>query len=31
MPSVGDRTNPVVEVEIWNEGKAVDPEVYIVF
>lgn len=31
MPSVGDRTNPIVEVEIWNEGKAVDPEVYIVF
>jgi murein DD-endopeptidase MepM/ murein hydrolase activator NlpD len=31
MPSVGDRTNPVVEVEIWNEGKAVDPEAYIVF
>ena len=31
MPSVGDRTNPIVEVEIWNEGKAVDPEAYIVF
>lgn len=31
MPSVGDRTNPVVEIEIWNEGKAVDPEAYIVF
>lgn len=31
MPSVGDRTNPVVEMEIWNEGKAVDPEAYIVF
>lgn len=31
MPTVGDRTNPMVEVELWNEGKAVDPEVYIVF
>lgn len=31
MPTVGDRTNPMVEVELWNEGKAIDPEVYIVF
>ena len=31
MPTVGDRTNPMVEVELWNEGRAVDPEVYIVF
>lgn len=31
MRSTGDRSNPSVEVEIWNEGKAVDPEVYIVF
>jgi hypothetical protein len=31
MPSVGDRSNPLVEVELWNEGRAVDPEVYIVF
>lgn len=31
MPSVGDRTNPLVEVELWHEGRAVDPEVYIVF
>ena len=31
MPSVGDKSNPLVEVELWNEGRAVDPEVYIVF
>ena len=31
MPSVGDKTNPIVEIEIWNEGRAVDPEAYIVF
>lgn len=31
MPEVGDKTNPVFELEIWNEGKAVDPEIYIVF
>ncbi len=31
MLGVGDKTNPLVEVEIWNEGKAVDPEIYIVF
>ena len=27
----GTKTNPMVEMEIWNEGKAVDPEIYIVF
>ena len=27
----GKKTNPMVEMEIWNEGKAVDPEIYIVF
>lgn len=31
MPSVGDRSNPLVEMELWNEGRAVDPEAYIVF
>jgi murein DD-endopeptidase MepM/ murein hydrolase activator NlpD len=31
MPGVGDKTNPMFEMEIWNEGKAVDPEIYIVF
>lgn len=31
MPEVGDKTNPLFELEIWNEGKAVDPEIYIVF
>ena len=31
MPEVGDKTNPLFEMEIWNEGKAVDPEIYIVF
>ena len=31
MREEGDRTNPLVELEIWNEGKAVDPEIYIVF
>lgn len=31
MPGVGDKNNPLVEVEIWSEGKAVDPEIYIVF
>ena len=31
MREEGDRTNPLVESEIWNEGKAVDPEIYIVF
>lgn len=31
MPQVGDASNPIFEMEIWHEGKAVDPEVYIVF
>ena len=31
MPEVGDKTNPLFELEIWNEGKPVDPEIYIVF
>lgn len=31
MPKEGDNTNPLFELEIWNEGKAVDPEIYIVF
>ena len=31
MPQVGDSSNPIFEMEIWNEGKAVDPEIYIVF
>ena len=31
MPQVGDRSNPLFEMEIWYEGKAVDPEIYIVF
>lgn len=31
MPQVGDMDNPIFEMEIWHEGKAVDPEIYIVF
>lgn len=31
MPTVGDKTNPIFVLEIWTEGKAVDPEIYIVF
>lgn len=31
MPQVGDSSNPIFEMEIWNEGKAVNPEIYIVF
>lgn len=31
MHKAGDKTNPLLELEIWNEGKAVDPEMYIVF
>ncbi|MBR6759919.1 MAG: M23 family metallopeptidase [Alistipes sp.] len=31
MPQVGDMDNPIFELEIWHEGKAVDPEIYIVF
>lgn len=31
MPQVGDRSNPLFEMEIWYEGKVVDPEIYIVF
>lgn len=31
MPQVGDRSNPLFEMEIWHEGKVVDPEIYIVF
>ncbi len=31
MPQVGDMDNPIFELEIWHEGKAVDPEFYIVF
>lgn len=31
MPQVGDASNPIFEMEIWYEGKAVDPEIYIVF
>lgn len=31
MPQVGDADNPIFEMEIWHEGKAVDPEFYIVF
>lgn len=31
MPQVGDASNPMFEMEIWHEGKAVDPEIYIVF
>ena len=31
MHKAGDKTNPLLEMEIWDEGKAVDPEMYIVF
>lgn len=31
MHKAGDKTNPLLELEIWDEGKAVDPEMYIVF
>lgn len=31
MHKAGDKTNPMLELEIWNDGKAVDPEMYIVF
>lgn len=31
MPKVGDASNPIFEMEMWYEGKAVDPEIYIVF
>lgn len=31
MADAGKKDNPLVEMEIWNEGKAVDPEIYIVF
>ncbi len=31
MADAGKKDNPLVEMEIWNEGKAVDPENYIVF
>ena len=31
MADVGKKDNPLVEMEIWSEGKAVDPENYIVF
>ncbi|MBP3289947.1 MAG: M23 family metallopeptidase [Alistipes sp.] len=31
MPQVGDSSNPLFEIEMWYEGKAVDPEIYIVF
>ena len=31
MPQVGDASNPIFEMDIWYEGKAVDPEIYIVF
>lgn len=31
MHKAGDTTNPLLEIEIWQEGKAVDPEMYIVF
>lgn len=31
MADVGKKDNPLVEMEIWNDGKAVDPEIYIVF
>lgn len=31
MHKAGDTTNPLLELEIWHEGKAVDPEMYIVF
>ena len=31
MADAGKKGNPLVEMEIWSEGKAVDPENYIVF
>ncbi len=31
MADSDKKDNPLVEMEIWNEGKAVDPEIYIVF
>ena len=31
MADAGKKDNPLVEMEIWNDGKAVDPEIYIVF
>lgn len=31
MPQVGDDDNPLFELELWNDGKAVDPEIYMVF
>lgn len=31
MPQVGDDDNPLFEMEIWYEGKAVNPEMLIVF
>ncbi|MBQ5860670.1 MAG: M23 family metallopeptidase [Alistipes sp.] len=31
MVDAGKKDNPLVEMEIWSEGKAVDPENYIVF
>lgn len=31
MADAGKKDNPMVEMEIWSEGKAVDPEIYIVF
>ena len=31
MHKAGDKDNPLLEFEIWHEGKPVDPEMYIVF
>lgn len=31
MADSSKKDNPLVEMEIWSEGKAVDPEIYIVF
>lgn len=31
MADAAKKDNPLVEMEIWNDGKAVDPEIYIVF
>lgn len=31
MPQVGDTENPLFEMELWSDGKAVDPEIYMVF
>lgn len=31
MPKVGDAENPLFEMELWSDGKAVDPEIYMVF